>query len=101
MADRKLFYALWPDDRQRDMMRNITNPAISPVEGTAVDRRNWHLTLVYIGAFAEENIPALQAAVSEIEPFEFDCALTASASGNVQKLPACIPAICQPSSGNW
>lgn len=71
MADRTLFYALWPDDRQRDMMRNIINPAISPVEGTAVDRRNWHLTLVYIGAFAEENIPALQAAVSEIEPFEF------------------------------
>ena len=51
-------------------MRNIINPALSDVEGTAVDRRNWHLTLVYIGVFAEQNIPALQAAVSEIEPFE-------------------------------
>ena len=70
MADRQLFYAFWPDDRQRDAMRNIINPALSDVEGSAVDRRNWHLTLVYIGAFAEENIPALQAAVSEIEPFE-------------------------------
>lgn len=71
MSDRQLFYALWPDDRQRDMMRNIINPALSVVEGTAVDRRNWHVTLVYIGAFAEEKIPDLQVAISEIEPFEF------------------------------
>jgi len=70
MADRKLFFALWPSDRQRDMMRNIINPAVSVVEGTPVDRRNWHVTLVYIGAFPEENIPVLQAVVGEIEPFE-------------------------------
>jgi len=70
MADRKFFYALWPSDRQRDMMRDIINPAVSVVEGTQVDRRNWHVTLVYIGAFAEDDIPALQAAVGTIEPFE-------------------------------
>jgi len=70
MADRKFFYALWPSDRQRDMMRDIINPAVSVVEGTPVDRRNWHVTLVYIGAFAEDDIPALQAAVGTIEPFE-------------------------------
>ena len=70
MADRQLFFALWPSDRQRDIMRTIINPAVSGVEGTTVDRRNWHVTLVYIGAFAEDNIPALQAAVGTIEPFE-------------------------------
>ena len=52
------------------MMRNIINPALSVVEGTAVDRRNWHVTLVFIGAFAEENIAGLQAAVTEIGPFD-------------------------------
>jgi 2'-5' RNA ligase len=70
MADRQLFFALWPSDRQRDIMRSIINPAVSVVEGTPVDRRNWHVTLVYIGAFAEENIPALHEAVSDIDPFE-------------------------------
>jgi len=70
MADRKLFFALWPSDRQRDMMRSIINPALSVIEGTPVDRRNWHVTLVYIGPFDEAHIPALLRAVGEIEPFE-------------------------------
>ena len=52
------------------MMRDIINPALSEIEGTAVDRGNWHITLVFIGAFAEENIAGLQEAVREIEPFE-------------------------------
>jgi 2'-5' RNA ligase len=69
MADRRLFYAFWPSERQRELMRDIINPAVSVVEGTAVDRRNWHITLVFIGDFAEENIASLQAAASEIPPF--------------------------------
>jgi 2'-5' RNA ligase len=71
MAERKLFYALWPSERQREMMRDIINPAVSVVEGTPIDRRNWHITLVFIGDFAEENIAGLQAAAGEIEPFSF------------------------------
>lgn len=71
MADRTLFYALWPSERQRELMRDIINPALSDIEGVSVDRRNWHITLVYIGAFEEDNIPSLQAAVSEIGSFDF------------------------------
>ena len=71
MAELTLFYALWPAERQREVMRDIINPAISEVEGVAVDRRNWHITLVYIGRFEEENIPGVQAAVREIGPFDF------------------------------
>ena len=52
-------------------MRDIINPALSVVEGTAIDRRNWHITLVFIGNFAEQNIAELQAAAGEIEPFDF------------------------------
>lgn len=52
------------------MMREIVNPALSEVEGHAVDRRSWHVTLVFIGDFAEENIAPLQAAAGEIEPFD-------------------------------
>ena len=71
MTDRKLFYALWPSERQRETMRDIINPALSVVEGTAIDRRNWHITLVFIGDFAEQNIAELQTAAGEIEPFDF------------------------------
>ncbi len=51
-------------------MRDIINPALSEVEGSAVDRGSWHVTLVYIGPFAEENIATLEAAASEIGPFD-------------------------------
>ena len=70
MADKKLFFALWPSARQRELMRDIINPALSTVEGNAVERSNWHVTLVFIGDFPEERIPALQSAVSVIDPGE-------------------------------
>lgn len=71
MAERTLFFALWPSERQRELMRGIIIPALSEIEGVAVDRRNWHITLVYIGAFDEDNIPGLSASVREIAPFDF------------------------------
>jgi 2'-5' RNA ligase len=68
VADKKLFFALWPSDRQRDQLRDTINPTMSTVEGVAVDRSNWHVTLVFIGDFAEERIPGLLSAVEVIEP---------------------------------
>ena len=68
MADKTLFFALWPSERQRELLRDTINPVLTTVEGTAVDRRNWHITLVYVGTFPEERIPGLLAAVDIIEP---------------------------------
>lgn len=52
------------------MLRDTINPVASTVEGQAVDRRNWHVTLVFIGDFPEERIPALMASVDAIEPID-------------------------------
>ena len=68
MADKTLFFALWPSERQRELLRDTINPVLTSVEGRAVDRRNWHITLVYVGTFPEERIPGLKAAVDIIEP---------------------------------
>ena len=70
MADKKLFFALWPSHRQRETLRDTINPSLSTVEGTAVDRRNWHVTLVYIGDVPEEKIPGLLSAAATIDPGE-------------------------------
>jgi len=70
VADKKLFFALWPSHRQRELLRDAINPVLSTVEGQTVDRRNWHITLVFIGAFPEEKIPGLMAAANIIEPGE-------------------------------
>ena len=71
MADRRLFFALWPSDRQREVLRETIRPLLNSIEGAATDRRNWHVTLVFIGAFPEWRIPALQEAMAGIqcEPF--------------------------------
>ena len=69
MADKRLFFALWPSHRQRETLRDTINPTLSAasVEGTAVDRRNWHVTLVFIGDFPEEKVPALLSAADLID----------------------------------
>jgi 2'-5' RNA ligase len=70
VADKKLFYALWPSHRQREVLRDAINPVLTTVEGQTVDRRNWHVTLVFIGNFPEENIPGLMAATDIIKPID-------------------------------
>jgi len=70
VADKKLFFALWPSHRQRELLRDTINPVLSAVEGQSVDRRNWHVTLVYIGDFPEERIAELTAVTDDIEPGE-------------------------------
>lgn len=71
MSTKRLFFALWPDHRQRERLRDLVGPAAKVVEGRAVDRRDWHVTLVYIGDFPERRIDELQAAKGaiEVEPF--------------------------------
>ncbi len=71
MANKRLFFALWPDARQRDRLRDFISPLAKLVEGRAIDRRNWHVTLAFIGDFPEERIPELEKRVAdiEVEPF--------------------------------
>jgi 2'-5' RNA ligase len=69
-----LFFALWPDHRQRERLRDVVNSVAKTVEGQPVDRRNWHVTLVFIGAFPEHRIPLLleRAAEIRVEPFRLN-----------------------------
>jgi len=71
VATKRLFFALWPDHRQRDRMRDFISPAAKLIEGKAVERRNWHITLAYIGDFPVERIDELHEAKRAItvEPF--------------------------------
>jgi 2'-5' RNA ligase len=71
MSTKRLFFALWPDDRQRDRLRDHISPVAKLVEGQHVYRGNWHVTTAFIGDFEERLIPELQARAAEIvvEPF--------------------------------
>lgn len=71
MSTKRLFFALWPDNRQRDRLRDVINSVAKTVEGRAVDRRSWHVTLPFIGEFEEDRIPELQGLASKIEVVPF------------------------------
>lgn len=66
MDSKRLFFALWPDDRQRETLRNTMSPVARQVEGSAVYRGNWHVTLVFIGEVAANRVADLQAATAGI-----------------------------------
>jgi 2'-5' RNA ligase len=66
MADKTVFFALWPDNRQRDRMRDFISPVVRQVEGRATDRREWHITLSYLGAIDEGLIAGLVSAARQI-----------------------------------
>ena len=71
MSTKRLFFGLWPDDRQRDQLRNAISPVAKLVEGSAVYRGEWHVTLAFIGEFEIRRIPELWQAVQaiQVEPF--------------------------------
>ena len=68
---RKLFFSLWPDDRQRDRLRDVISPAVRLIDGRAVPRNNWHITLLFVGEFPESALTGLLQRSQEIqfEPF--------------------------------
>ena len=74
MNTKRVFFALWPDTQQRDRLRDIVNSVARTVEGRAVDRRNWHVTLVFIGTFPAHRVPYLleRAAGTPVEPFSLN-----------------------------
>jgi len=71
MSTKRVFFGLWPDNRQRDRLRDVINSVAKTVEGRAVDRRNWHITLAFIGDVEAHQIAALQerAAGIPVPPF--------------------------------
>ncbi len=110
MSTKRLFFALWPDNRQRDRLRDVINSVAKSVEGRAVDRRNWHVTLPFIGDFEEHLIPELQeqACAVEVAPFRlsFDrlefwarpkvaCLVAATVPAELQNLVSALDSVLE------
>lgn len=71
VADRRVFFALWPSERQREELRDTVKAAVSTVEGRAVDRSNWHVTLLFVGEFPEAKLAALHEAAEAVRVAPF------------------------------
>ena len=72
MNKKRLFFALWPSDKQRQKIGAAIQPYRSKLVGTWTEGDNWHITRFFIGGFPEEDIPALQAAANDIDSPSID-----------------------------
>lgn len=110
MSTKRVFFALWPDPRQRDKLRDTINSVARNVEGRAVERSNWHITVAFLGNTDEKLIPQLQSRASriEVEPFRlaFDrlefwprpkvaCLVAATVPAELEKLVKSLESVMQ------
>lgn len=70
MSSRRLFFALWPDDGERDALLAASGPLRAALGGRAVPRANLHLTLRFLGEVTagEERAQRAWAATVTSEP---------------------------------
>lgn len=68
---KRLFFALWPDMRQRERLRDLVTAYANNVEGRIVQRGNWHVTLAFIGQCPASQVPTLLAHAAEVPTQSF------------------------------
>lgn len=68
MSDtRRLFFALWPDERVRRQLDTIARQ-YRPAKSRAIPRPNLHATLIFLGSMPEILLPVIVQAGASIEP---------------------------------
>lgn len=63
---KRIFFALWPSEKQRRLIESSIEPFRTRTSGKWIVRENWHATLVFIGNFPVDDIPALLAEAGKI-----------------------------------
>ena len=67
MNKKRIFFALWPSEKQRRQIDCAIEPYRANLAGKWTARDNWHVTLVFIGGFPADDIPALQAVAGNVQ----------------------------------
>src|SRR5581483_1928235 len=60
-ATRRIFFALWPDERVRAALAHATHKAVRSCGGRPVPVHNLHATLLFLGSVPESRIPDVVA----------------------------------------
>lgn len=67
----RLFFALWPREPLRAQLRAAAAPVLERVGARAVAPEEWHLTLAFLGAVADAQLPALMEQAAQLRPARF------------------------------
>lgn len=68
----RLFFALWPDHRQRAAIQSVSRDALAASGGRAISAENLHATLVFLGNVPGESLDLLTSVAQTLQarPFE-------------------------------
>jgi RNA 2',3'-cyclic 3'-phosphodiesterase len=74
-AERRLFFALWPDATLRDQLDRAIVSALPPRAGRPIPLENLHITLVFLGQVAESRIACIEQAAARPRATRFELVL--------------------------
>lgn len=67
-STRRVFFALWPDEAQRQELEHAAAKAVRRSGGRPVPSSSLHVTLAFLGSVATARIPELQGIAKHIAP---------------------------------
>ena len=68
----RLFFALWPDAPLRDALAAAAAPLLEACRGRRVAKRNYHLTLAFLGGVPARMLDGIRAAAAGVAAGPFD-----------------------------
>lgn len=68
----RLFFALWPDPPVTDALAASARPLLDACRGRRIPKRNYHLTLAFLGGVPETQLDAVRAAAATVRAEPFD-----------------------------
>ena len=74
-ATRRLFFALWPNDKIRNLIVKELKQLPESINGQAIQSENLHITLHFIGSVNEEFQACMQKAAATVSAKGFICQL--------------------------
>ena len=74
-ATRRLFFALWPNDKTRNLIVKELKQFPKPINGQPIQPENLHITLHFIGSVNEDIQACMQKAAATVSAKGFICHL--------------------------
>ncbi|MBU6460275.1 MAG: RNA 2',3'-cyclic phosphodiesterase [Proteobacteria bacterium] len=74
----RLFFAIWPNQDERDNLAHLQNIARPYINGTFLNFKTFHLTLIFLGKTPLALVPGLSKAAASIKPPSFELRFNSS-----------------------
>ena len=66
-SDKRIFFALWPTEKQRQQLLRDLEVVMPAVDGRHLVASNWHVTLVFIGNFSAARLAELLDSTASLQ----------------------------------